>query len=116
MTGFRGIAFGLATCGLLFLSGCMSATRYEAVTEALKGSPALRRDEIARCTSNNRSTAAQKELMGKLMNLPPRSDVVRVACERIVSGMVSGKLTYSDYQKVSMRQLTPQLVRVLQAR
>lgn len=116
MTVFHRGAGAIALVGSLMLGGCVSATQYSAVSEALKGSPELRRENVTTCVRNNRSTPQQKDMMRKLMNLSPGSDVVRVGCERVTAGMASGKLTYEDYRGVQFGQITPQVVRILQNR
>lgn len=116
MARMGGFAAVLGLSGLLLLGGCVSATQYAAVSEALKGSPSLRNDEIDRCVKTNRSTAREKDIMRKLMNLSPGSDTARVGCTRMVGAVASGRLSYADYQSVRMGQVTPQLIRVLQAR
>ncbi|ALN71453.1 hypothetical protein [Aureimonas sp. AU20] len=106
----------LAVSGLMLLGGCVSATQYAATSEALKGSPALRRDGVESCIKRNRVTPAQKDLMRKLMNLAPGSNVDRVACERLIGGIASGRLTHEDYRNTVTGHVTPQVIRVLQAR
>lgn len=86
------------------------------MSEALKGSPALRSDEVRRCVADNRSTPDQKTMMLKLMNLAPDRDPVRVGCERVVEGLASGRLGYDDYRKLQFGEVTPQVIRLLQAR
>ncbi len=112
----RGFPLAAAASGLLLLGGCVSATDYSAGSEALKGSPALQREMIGRCIKDNRSTPEQKDLMTKMMNLAPGSDVVRVACERLTTGFASGRISREDVQAMNWGHVTPQVVRVLQAR
>lgn len=111
----RGIG-SLAALGLLMLSGCVSSTQYSAVSEAVKGSPELRREGVETCVRDNRSTPEQKEMMRKLMNLSPGSNAVRVGCERLMAALGSGKLSYDDYRGLQFGQITPQLIRILQNR
>ena len=106
----------VAAIGLLVLGGCVSSTQYSAVSEALKGSPDLRRESVETCVRDNRSTPEQKEMMRKLMNLSLGSDTVRVGCERVTAALASGRLSYDDYRAIQFGQITPQIIRVLQNR
>jgi len=112
----RSIATVLAATGILCLAGCVSATQYATMAEALNGSPALRRDAVDQCVRSHRSTAQHKDFLRKLMNLKPGSPVVRISCERAVKAVASGRLTYADYQNNLRGQTSPKVVRVLQGR
>ncbi len=116
MAMFHRGAGAIVLVGLLMLGGCVSSTQYSAVSEALKGSAELRRESVETCVKNNRSTPEQKDMMRKLMNLSPGSNVVRVGCERATAGLASGKLSYDDYRAIQFGQITPQIVRVFQNR
>jgi len=116
MTVFHRGAGAIALVGSLMLGGCVSSTQYSAVSEALKGSPELRREGVETCVRNNRSTLEQKEMMRKLMNLSPGSNAVRIGCERLTAALASGKLSYDDYRGIGFGQITPQVVRILQNR
>ena len=102
--------------GLLALGGCISETKYAAISEAYKGSPALRREELRRCNLQARAAPIQRAKLAVVMNLPPRSDPVPVLCRRMIESVASGKLSYEDYRTIRAGQITPKLVRILQGR
>jgi hypothetical protein len=113
--------------GLALFSGCTSAqqgsgrnltpVQYAASTEALKGSPALRRAALQECaTIARRSGARNISAMGVLMNLPPNRDPIPLYCQRMVAALTSGRITYADFQAIRTMQATPKLVRVIQGR
>lgn len=105
----------LVFCAGLLLSGCTTAQDFEGVREAVKGSPALRREGIEKCARDMRMKPEDRRLGAALMNVGPDSDVERIACTRMMAGLVSGQLTHADIYSVPLR-LTPKLVRVLQNR
>lgn len=116
MRTVRLAAGGSLMLGLLALGGCISETKYAAISEAYKGSPALRREEIRQCNLRDRASPIQREKLAVVMNLPPRSNPVPILCRRMVESVASGKLTYEDYRTIRVGQITPKLVRILQGR
>ncbi|WP_148640198.1 hypothetical protein [Aureimonas sp. AU20] len=107
--------------GLLLVGGCtstrpISPTNYAAYAEGLKGSPALRQDEIQKCASNLRVNPQKRETLRKLMNLAPGRDPLPLACRRVTDAIASGRLTYRDMEQVRTGQATPKTIRILQAR
>ena len=100
----------------LVLTGCMTSQQYAAVQEVMKGSPALRPEIIDKCVSENRSTAEQKRLLAKLMNLKPGADVIRVGCIRTYDAVASGRITYRDFASSMSSSPSVEVIRVLQGR
>src|SRR5690606_20789473 len=67
----------------LMLAGCVTESSYKQAQEIVKGSPAMKRDAIARCyRGTDRASAARKAEMAKIMNVSPRSNVARIYCTR----------------------------------
>jgi hypothetical protein len=124
----RKIASAAATvAGLVMLGGCTSPQRitpqninpvqYASASEALKGSPALRRAELQNCVAKARRFGPREiESVRLVMNLPTRQDVPTTYCQRAIAAVASGRLTYADYQAVRANQITPKLIRVIQGR
>lgn len=106
---------------VFLLGGCVSArpispTTYAAYSEGLRGSPQLRRTEIRNCVAGVRPTPQQREIFRQLLNLAPGRDPMPVACRRITDAIVSGRLSFADAEKARAGEVTPGLVRILQAR
>lgn len=112
---------------MVLLSGCttaqkgpgrnMTPVQYAASTEALKGSPALRRATLQECAVIARRSGARNiSAMAVLMNLPPNRDPIPLYCQRMVAALTSGRITYADYQAIRTMQATPKLIRVIQGR
>ena len=112
---------------LLLLAGCTTSQRitarnitpvqYASVTEALKGSPALRRNELRTCVAKTRrAAAAQHAAMAALMNLSPRQDPATVYCQRAMQAFVSGRISYADFQQLRDNQISPKFIRIIQGR
>ncbi|MBB5704253.1 hypothetical protein FHS76_004170 [Ochrobactrum daejeonense] len=96
----------------LILSSCVSEGSYNQAQEAMRGSPALKRDGIARCyKGTSRASAASKAHMAKVMNVSSRSNVARIYCTRAFNGIASGRITYTDF-----RTRSPKFIRVIQGR
>lgn len=94
------------------LSGCVSSSQYERAQEAMRGSPALKRDGIQRCVTNMRRASAQdRAQVAKIINVSPRSDVGRIYCTRAFNGIANGRITYSDFQSRNAK-----FIRVIQGR
>jgi hypothetical protein len=96
----------------MMLSACVSEGSYNQAQEAMRGSPALKRDAIAKCyRGTSRVSAAKKVQMAKIMNVSPRSNVARIYCTRTFNGIANGRITYSDF-----RTKSPRFIRVIQGR
>jgi hypothetical protein len=94
------------------LSGCMTETRYNQAQEVIRGSPAMKREGIAQCYAGaNRSSAARKAQMAKIMNVSPRSNVARTYCTRAFNAIAAKRITYQDF-----RTRSPAFIRVIQGR
>lgn len=112
--------------GLMLLSGCTSTQQrtgrsltplqYASVIEAMKGSPALRRSEIQRCSAGTRSSPHQRDQLRLLLNVSPNRDPTPLFCQRLIGALTSGRLNYADYRNSMRSEITPKLIRVIQGR
>ena len=100
----------------LFLTGCLTKSRYEAGQEALKGSPALKADLIAKCVKDNRSTDDEKKMLRNYMNLAPGQDVIGVLCVRVINGIAAGRISNDDFLTASNGNPNVRFLTVLKGR
>lgn len=100
----------------LALTGCMTQEKYEAVSTALEGSASLRAKTINDCSAKSSDWTKSATETAALLLEVPASKAPRLACQRTVNAVASGKLTYQDVIKMRRGEITPKLVRILQGR
>jgi hypothetical protein len=104
----------VAVC--LALAGCMTQEKYEAVSTALEGSASLRAKAVNDCSLKSSDWTKQATETAALLLEVPASRAPRLACQRTVNAVASGKLSYHDMIKMRRGEITPKLVRILQGR
>lgn len=84
-----------------FVMGCtVSEKQWDTDVAALRANEWERRDNYAWCVSNvadkpvKSKKAAARELKIPIERVPP------ILCRRLLNGMVSGRITYQDYQNI----------------
>lgn len=93
------LRFGALLLGAALLSGCtMTEGQWNTTRAALKGSPAIRQEAIAKCAVRLQSKPlGQRREMAKLMNVSlDRSP--RVFCNRFVNAWAGGRLSYAKFR------------------
>lgn len=97
-------------------SGCSSyGSEYDAVAYYLRGGSAARSSVIQTCIERRVSEKSRKEAAAALKVSEDRVGVV--ACNRIISGIASGRITREDYIALYGEQkITPNMENVLLAR
>jgi hypothetical protein len=109
-------AFRMLIIGILAtsLAGCMTEERYEAASAALQGSASLRAKTIDNCIRRDWN-AKSLEAAALILDVP-ESKAARLACQRSIDAIASGKLTYEDVAKAQRGNITAKVVRVMQGR
>lgn len=87
-----------------------------AMIEAVRGSPQLRREATAECARDTaRDSLASRRNMAMLINTSV-AKAPQVFCERLMTGLASGKVTVADVNSIDRGEITPNMIRVLQGR
>ena len=96
------------------LTACVPTRQdYEAYVTLLQGSSRARSEVVKDCAkgfdANGRRGAG-------LVTSVSDKDAPRVACERFVAALVSGRLTYDDVVDVRQHRFTPKVIKIFQGR
>ena len=96
----------------IFVTGCVTETKYKQAQEIVRGSPAAKRDGVNKCYAGaRRAPASRKAEMARIMNISSHSNVARIYCQRAFNGIADGRITYHDF-----RTKSPRFIRVIQGR
>jgi hypothetical protein len=105
-----------AVLTLALLASCTSQKeKFNAQLPIMKESPSARARVIAKCTAH----PMQPEELDQIAFYVKvqRNEVKQVMCQRLMSGVVSGKITYDDFEALFQKKMvTPALVSVLKGR
>ncbi|MBB3656454.1 hypothetical protein FHX15_001682 [Rhizobium sp. BK650] len=109
------IAMILIATGLL--AGCApSEQQYDAAVTMLQGSQKARTELLNDCTkAMSAKDATWHHNAAVVMNVSDK-DAPRVACNRYIKAMVSGRATYQDALDMQNRRYTPKLIKIFQDR
>ncbi|NLR95856.1 hypothetical protein HGP17_03295 [Rhizobium sp. P38BS-XIX] len=101
---------------LAALASCTSQEKtYEEMLPIIKESPTARAKVIAKCASQPMSPETLDEMAFYVR--AQKSEAKRLFCERLMAGVVSGRISYADFKAVfQKKKITPALVNVLKGR
>ena len=99
--------------GLAILASCTSQKQnFEKVIPIMKESPSARAMVIDKCMSQHLPPETLDEIAFYVKS--QRSEAKRLFCQRLTSGLASGKINYSDFKALfQQKKVTPALVSVL---
>lgn len=105
------VAFSLAV-----LASCTSQEEsFEKGIPIMKESPTARAQVIAKCMSQHLPPETLDEIAFYVRS--QRSEAKRLFCQRLMSGVISGKISYADFNAMfQQKKVTPALVSVLKGR
>ncbi|MGM4980783.1 MULTISPECIES: hypothetical protein [Rhizobium] len=105
------IAFTLAA-----LASCTSQEQtFEKSIPIMKESPSARAQVIAKCLSQHLPPETLDQIAFYVRS--QRSEAKRLFCQRLMTGVVSGRISYADFKAMfQQKKVTPALVAVLKGR
>ncbi|MBB2753131.1 UNVERIFIED_ORG: hypothetical protein GGI57_003841 [Rhizobium aethiopicum] len=96
------------------LTACVPTRQdYDTYVTLLQGSSRARNEVIKDCATG--FDANGRRGAGLVTNVSDK-DAPRVACERFVAALVSGRITYDDVVNVRQRRFTPKIIKIFQGR
>lgn len=98
------------------MTGCTTVSKsdYKTAQIVLKESPTARRHVVSECIADiNRASAVDKANLGAFMNVSV-SRVPSAFCNRLLSAMANGHLSYDDLFTATRSGNYAKLIRVLQ--
>ncbi|MDF0697942.1 hypothetical protein PYR71_15835 [Rhizobium sp. MC63] len=96
------------------LTACVPTRQdYDAYVTLLQGSARARSEAVKDCAKG--FDASGRRGAGLVTNVSDK-DAPRVACERFVADVVSGRITYDDVVDVKQRRFTPKIIKIFQGR
>ncbi|SEE80313.1 hypothetical protein SAMN05444161_7222 [Rhizobiales bacterium GAS191] len=94
----------------------LSRDKFSVAADAMKGSAALRRLGVERCAARmNAMPKSQRANIAALIDVS-LEHMPATFCERVLSAMASGQMSYDDYVDAIRRHLTVKVVHIIQGR
>ncbi|RUM27603.1 hypothetical protein EFQ99_01490 [Rhizobium vallis] len=99
---------------LALLAGCVPTQQdYDAAVTLLQGSARARNEVVRDCSKG--FDANDRRVAGIVTNVSDK-DAPKVACQRYLSAMVSGRVTYQDFLDIKAHRFSPKLIKIFQGR
>ncbi|MBX4984067.1 hypothetical protein [Rhizobium lentis] len=96
------------------LTACVPSRQdYDAYVTLLQGSSRARNEVVNDCAKG--FDANGRRGAGLVTDVSDK-DAPRVACERFVAALVSGRITYDDVVDVKQHRFTPKIIKIFQGR
>lgn len=112
-----GVIVLAAACAVLVV-GCAPAvneTNFAAGREALVGSPALYKQNVAKCVTSTRQNPILMEQIATFTN-ESKERAPELACERMTRAFRDGRYTHKIYIDARQGSISPELVKIIQGR
>ena len=112
----RFIRFASVVFTLAVLASCTSQEEnFKKVVPIIKESPSARAQVIAKCMSQHLPPETLDQIAFYVKS--QRSEAKRLFCERLTSGVASGKISYVDFKAIfQQKKVTPAFIAVLKGR
>ena len=82
----------------------------------LQGSPRARTEVLNMCVKRMSATDAAWHRNAAIVMNVAEKDAPRVACNRLLAAMISGRATYDDFVDIKSHKFTPKLIKIFQGR
>ncbi|MFS2180139.1 hypothetical protein ACCC98_30010 [Rhizobium pisi] len=99
---------------IALLTGCVPTQQdYDATVTLLQGSARARNEVIKDCSKG--FDANGRRVAGIVTNVSDK-DAPRVACQRYLAAITSGRANYQDFLDIKAHRFTPKLIKIFQGR
>jgi hypothetical protein len=107
-----------AVIGMALLSGCsLTEGEFNNIQATVGGSPAAKRQVIKDCIARQKKKPPSEIKEVALVMNVSLSEFPETSCRRLWNATASGRITYSDYVKLSQpRADSSKIIRILQGR